>query len=254
MVEEAKKKNSIKKILLKIFAICLLMFLMVLAIVAWVCSELFDHKPLEEVTRTPDYKHIENITKKFGIDLDKKKKNNIAQQFLTLLMTPSKTVELSKEEVNSLLDSVTIGARLYLSQKMPNLTLSDMRFENGVLCADISFDSGYSTPFGKFLNGKIKLIPTISEKHFYLTITNLSLGGISVSGDPLQPTIDRDLKEFEKTEDGKAILNIITDFSVEKEYIKITFKPQELTMFVYQKMGNSSNGDGGMELLQKFLQ
>ena len=253
MVEEVKKKNSIKKILLIIFAICLVMFLMVIGISVWVCSQLFDHKPLEEVSRTPDYKHIENITKKFGIDLNKKQKNNMAQQLITLFMTPSKTVKLSKEEVNSLLDSATIGARLYISQKMPNLTLSDMRFENGVLCADISFDSGYSTPFGKYLNGKIKLIPTISGKQFHLTITNLSLGGIGVSGDTLQPIIDRDLKEFEKTKDGKAILNIVTDFSVEKEYIKITFKPQELTMFVYQKIGNSSNGDGALELLQQFL-
>lgn len=230
------------------------MLLIVIGIAAWVCSELFDHKPLEEITRTPDYKHIENITKKFGIDRDNKNKNNMPQQLIALFMTPSKTVELSKEEVNALLDYSTMGARVYLAQKMPNLSLSDMKFENGALCADISFDSGYSTPFGKYLNGKIKLIPTISKKQFHLTITNLSLGGIAVSGDTLQPTIDKDLKDFEETEDGKAILTIVTDFSVSKEYIKITFKPQELTMFVYQKLGNSDNGDMGMGLLQNFLQ
>lgn len=244
---EVPKKKNRKKIIFWILAILFVLLLIPVIIAIWVCAVLFDEKPLPTVNKTPDFQQYESVIKKF-----KPGKNENTEEALM----KDKTVALSKTEVNAVLDSLTAGARGYLAVKLPDTSISDIRFENGALHADVSQKSAFSTPFGKYMNMKITLIPRIEDKHMYLEVTNLSVGSIQLSGNWIQKYIDKDLQNFEKTDDGKLIISMLKGLQLEKDNVKVTFNPFQVQMFLMQKalsIFSEGGSDGGISDLLQLL-
>jgi uncharacterized protein YpmS len=239
--EEKKEtgKRTGRKIILWIMGILLICILIAIGIATWLCATLFDEKPLQIINNEPDYSQYKSCIKKFKI----KPKDG---ESLEDALMKDKTVDLSKDEVNAVLDSLTFGARGYLAVKLPNTTLSDLRFENAALHAKVSQKSAFSTPFGDYMNMTITITPRIENNHLYLDVRNLSVGSMTLSGDWVQKYIDTDLKQFEKTDDGQMIVTMLKGLQLEKNSVKVTFNPMQVNMFVMQKaLSIFSNGDGG---------
>ena len=246
------KKSNGKKILLWILGIVFTLILIMLAIAAWVCAALFDQKPLPIVKREVDLSQYNSCIAKFKIQRSEGESAEAAYM-------KDKTVDLSQDEVNAILNSLTAGAREYLAVKSPKTSIADIHFKNGALYADVSQEATFATPFGKYMNMKLTMIPRIENQHMYLDVTNLSVGSMVVSGNYVQEFIDNDLKNFEKTENGQTVITMLKRLELDDDSVKVTFNPMQISMFLMQKalsIFSESGNDEGSDLsdLLKLLQ
>ena len=245
----AEKRRRGRKVLHWYLGTILLGILIALGIIAWICAALFDSKPLPKISRDPDPSQYQSCINKFRV------RPEGGENFQQALLK-DKTVELSKKEVNAILNPVVLGAREYFKVKLPNTTISDVRFENGALHADISHKNTFSTPFGNYLNMHLTLIPRVEDGHLYLDVKKLSVGTVDLSGDWIQQYIDKNLRHFEKTNDGKMIVNMLKGFHTEADSIEVTFNPMQVNIFIIQKTLRifSDKGKGKKGNLSKMLE
>jgi len=246
--EKVIKKSNVKKILLWILGIIFTLILILVGIIAWICAALFDQEPLPIVKRDVDLSQYNSCIAKFKI---KKQEGESAEA----AYLKDKTVDLSQDEVNAILNSLTAGARGYLAVKLPDTTIADIQFKNGALYADVSQKATFATPFGKYMNMKLTMIPRIENQHLYLDVTNLSVGSMVVSGDYVQQFIDKDLKKFEKTENGQTVITMLKGLELDDDSVKVTFNPMQISMFLMQKALSifSESGNGGSSDLSDLL-
>jgi len=243
----AKKSKKNKYLLFGCLGVMFLTIIIIVLSVLWVFSALFDDKPLEEVAKNPDPDKMVSIAEKFGIDQKESgDQQEMVMQLLNTLMETSKTVTLSKEETNALLDYAVVGGREYLKQKFPSVSLSNAYFDNGCLYVAASYKNTFSTPFGQYLNMKITIIPGVKENHISLSVKNLEVGSITVSGNSLQTKLDEGIADFEKTKDGKMFLEVVSHLDVKQESVTITFNPQKMTMTLLNSMG-AGQDKGGLD-------
>ena len=240
------KKN--KYILFGCLGLMLFGIILIIAVVLWAASVFFDEKPFEEVAKNPDPEKMVSIAEKFGIDQNSSggDQQEIAMQLLNTLMETSKTITLTKEETNALLDFAVVGGREYLKQKFPSVTLGDAYFDNGALYVSASYKSNFSTPFGQYLNMQMTLIPGVKDNHISLKVKNLKVGSVTVSGDSLQEKLDEGISDFENSKDGQEFLDIVSRLDVKQDAVTLTFNPQKMTMTLLNGMG-AGDGNGGID-------
>lgn len=243
------KKRSVKKIVFWVLGIMLVLTLIPVGIAAWVCAALLDPQPLPTMERQPDMSQYASCMQKFQVQPEEGESREAA-------LLKDKTVKLSQAEVNAVLDSLTVAARGYLAVKLPDTTICDVRFENGALHADVSQKAAFATPFGNYMNMQITIIPRIEDQHLFLDVKNLSVGTMQLSSNWIQKYIDRDLKDFEKTDDGQMIVSMLKGLQLGTDYVEVTFNPAQISIFLLQKLFSSfsEGGDGGnMSDLLKML-
>ena len=247
---EQPKKRSVKKIVFWILGIMLVLMLIPVVVAAWICAALLDPQPLPARDCQPDFSQYESCIKKFQIRQEE-------GESLEAAMIKDKTVQLTKAEVNAVLDSLTAGARGYLAVRLPDTTICDVRFEKGALYADVSQKAAFSTPFGNFMNMKITIIPRIENQHLFLDVKKLSVGTMQLSGDWVQKYIDKDLKNFEKSDNGQMIVSMLKGLQLGDDYVKVTFNPMQVNMFLMQQAlsifsegGDSSNMSDLLKMLK----
>ena len=251
--EPPKKKSHAKIIIFGCLGIILFFIILLIAITLWGLSIIFDKEPLKNAIKEPDEKQLVSIAKKFGLDENTDNKENVAMQLLNTLMETEKTITLNKAETNTLIDYSVISGREYLKQKFPSATISNAYFEDGKLYVDASYKNSFSTPFGQYINMKIIFTPDISKKHLSLKINNLKVGSTVISGESLQKEVNKAITDFEKTEDGKMILEVITKLDIQKDSITVIFNPQKLTMMMVNQLQGSDGSidtDSLINLLQ----
>ncbi|MBN1863703.1 MAG: hypothetical protein JW808_02255 [Victivallales bacterium] len=238
-IHELPEKKR-RKVLFGCLLAALLTIVACLVIVTILLYSCFDHEPLEEVARIPDTRHLESLMNKFYISSESKDSDK-ALQIMGLLMQQSMTLELSGEEVNALLEYSVIASRPYLATRLPNFKLSDARFKDGTLQAEGSYDTETKTPFGKYLNIKIRLVPKIKDEKFIAEVRHLSVGSGVVSGRSLQNSINRKLDTFAKSQTGEEILEVIQELDIKDDTLTITFNPRQMTMFLSKKLKYASD-------------
>lgn len=246
-----KKKGKTKKILLWSFGIFLGLMLIVLCITAWIMAALFDPKPLPLVNKVPDREQYQSCLQKF-------KDGAVKLQSDPNELVKDQTIILSKKEVNAVLDSLTAVARGYLVMRLPDTTICDVRFEDGALFADVSQKVLVYNPFGQYMNMKLAIIPRVENNHLYLDVKSLQAGSMELSGDWVQGFINKDLKNFEKTDDGQMVVNTIKGLKLEPDKVHITYSPIQVQVLLMQQTLKlfSNDGEGGADSgdLLKLLQ
>jgi len=216
------KKNKGKKLLFWILAIIACLMLITLAFTAWFLAGILDHEPLPTVLKVPDFIQYQNCINK----IQQKIFNNNTGS------TEDQTLEFTKAEINALLDSSTQISRIYLAKKIPDIKICDVSFEKGALYANISQKIPFSTPFGRYMNIKIQLIPRIKNKHLYVKIRSLSLGTMQLSGMFVQEYIDTKLIEFETSKHHKMLIKTLKSLQLDENKIIITFNPQQIQILL----------------------
>ena len=232
-----KEKQKRKRILFWISLILLILILCLIGIILWVMASLFDHEPLKVVNKPPNYDTLEEISEKFGIARESDSSKDNISHYATLLMQDVKVVELSGDEVNVLCDASLPLSRIYLEGNIPELTIAGCQFNEGKLIVDCSFESSFSTPFGKYMNMHIVFTPQIWNKHFSLKIHSVSVGSYTIKGGHLQDAVDAEVVKFENSKMGKDVLNLITALCMEKKRVTVIFKPKETLLFLGGQSG-----------------
>ena len=253
--EPPKKKSHTKLIVFGCLGSVIFIIIVFISLALWGFSMVFDAKPLENVLKQPDEQQLVSISKKFGINEDTDSKENIQMQLLNTLMSNEKTITLNKDELNTLIDYSVMGGREYLKQKFPAATISNAYFQDGKLFVDASYKNSFSTPFGQYINMHITFIPGVSNHHISLRITNLKVGSMLISGSNLQKEVDKAIVDFEKTDDGKMVIEVVKKLDVQKDSVSVTFNPQKLMMMMIQHMqGQSSDGSIDLNSLMQMIQ
>jgi len=230
------KKRRGRKIILWCLGIVLLILLLLIGVALWFTAALFDNTPRKIIRNEPDYDKLEQIAAKFGIESGDGINNNTASKWIELLLQDIKIVELSKEEMQALCNTSVLSSEIYLSNTMPELTITNCQFVNGYFTVDCSFESSFSTPFGKYLNIRIIFLPKILKKHLHLKIKSFSVGSIIIKGEQIQELVDEELKQFENTQNGKDLLAVVKTFYVEKEKVTIVFYPKKAALLLGIKL------------------
>jgi uncharacterized protein YpmS len=232
---EGKKLRG-RKIILWCISILFALFCALIGVVLWFASSVFDHTPRKIVRTSPDYDSMEQIAAKFGIGNGGDPNKDSASKLMEFLLQDVKIVELSKEEVKTLCSTSVTSSELYLNNRMPELTITDCRFENGYFTVECSFENSFNTPFGKYINIRIIFSPKILKKHIYLKIKSFSVGSITVKGEQVQDLVDQELAKFEQTQNGKDLLTVIKTFFVEKERVTIVLYPKKAALLLGIKL------------------
>jgi len=247
--EPPAKKNKTKYILFGCLGGIVLFVVLIVSLVLWGVSAVFDSEPLPEVVKNLDADKMLSVAEKFGINQNSvESEKDIAVQLLNTLLETKKTVTLTKGEANALLDYAVVEGRKYLKQKLPLITLSDAYFDKGFLYVSATYKNVFSTPFGRYLNMHITLLPGVENKHIVLNVKNLKVGSMIVSGQSLQKKLDEGLIDFEKTEDGRMFIEVVSKLDVQKESVTISFNPQKMTMMLLKSLQGGATGSGGGEI------
>lgn len=236
-----KKKSTWKRVLLWIIGIFLLIMLICIGLAAWIASSLFDTKPLPEVTKVPDMEKYQSCLSKFQNEILKTQED-------TNSLMKDQTIEFSKAEVNAVLDTLTLSARTYLALKLPDTKICDIRFDNGILYADISQKVLFSTPFGQYINMKLEIIPKVANQQIQLNVKSLQAGTMGISGDWVQQHINKEMRKFEQTEDGQMVVATIKGLKLEPDKVYITYNPMQVQMLLTNQLLKLFSDEGGQEL------
>ena len=240
-MEKQEKKNTVKKVLFWALGIILAIMLMIIGTAIWMAAAIFDENPMPPVNKVPDMQQYQACLMKFQEAV-------LKPQDSTDALTKDQTLEFSKAEINALLDTLALSARTYLAMRLPDTTICDARFENGVLYADVSQKFLFSNPFGKYINMRLAIIPKVADQQLYLKVKSVTAGSMELSGKWVQHQIDQELRNFEQTEDGQMVIATIKGLRLEPDKVYITYNPMQLQMLLTNQMLRLFSDQSGLEL------
>ena len=202
----------------------------------WALSSIFDEKPYAPVTRVPDQKALSTAMVKLqgvsqGLTAAPSSDNGLS------------SIQLTTKEANALLSfAVNMSRGKKIDTAAGEVRIADAQLEHGVLSAKISIDTGSSLGFGNWLNIQAKLVPEIKNKHVTLAVKKLVLGSLEVPPGSMKATLDSEIVDFETSQDGQDLLNIMKKLVVGEQGVSITFDPQALMTYLMQALANQNTG------------
>jgi hypothetical protein len=150
------------------------------------------------------------------------------------------TLTFSKEEVNALIDAGLsadqVQKKVREGDKPAKTQIYDAGFSDGRLTIKMSVNSDIPTFFGSYCNVEIVFTPQVIDHHLKLDLYSTKIGSISVPVSYFKDSIDEQLKIYEQTEDGQAILSIVKSLKVNKESVELKYDLQRLSVFALQKL------------------
>ena len=189
---------------------------------------------------------LENLDLESGEDLDfgeilKKVDLGKAMKALTTPGALVGTLTFNKNEVNALIDaalSADQANRRFHSDKeeTPKTQIYDAWFKDGRLTLKMSINSEIPTLFGSYCKVEIVFTPQVIDHHLKLDLFSTKIGDISVPVSYFKESIDEQLKIYEQTDDGKAILGIVTSLKIDDENVILKYDLQQLSVFALEKL------------------
>ncbi|HCE44555.1 MAG TPA: hypothetical protein DET40_13495 [Lentisphaeria bacterium] len=250
------------KVLLWIAGIFSVMLIMALGLLWWFASSVISEKPFEISIRVPDMQTTASAMKKLDIndklvsvlggrdDSIERGSESDGQVGRVNLKKLEKieTIELTENEVNALL---TTGMTMQMaSSQGADQEFRDAYFKDGALTVMISKKVIVGNPFGKYLNIKVSFVPGIQNHHFYVIPKAVSVGSIGFPESAVQGRLSSELAMLEQTEDGQAVLNVISELKLEKGRMTIIYSPARLVEFIQARgMGMGGMLGGGVGAL-----
>ena len=153
--------------------------------------------------------------------------------------TMSGTLVLNKKEVNALIAAAftaEYAKELSNGDKPGDIKIYDADFNEGEIYIKFYTNTEIPTPFGKYFRMEVAFIPEIEDHHLKLQITGLSVGDFNISPEYIKNEIQKSVKNFEESSDGKAILDLITTLKVSKNDIKLKYDFRKLSMILLNKL------------------
>lgn len=156
------------------------------------------------------------------------------------------TIELTENEVNALLKT---GLIMQMASKQEaDQEVRDAFFKDGALTILISKKIAAGNPFGKYFNIRASFVPEIRNHHFQVVLKAVSAGSISFPESIVQGRLSSELAVLEQTENGQAVLNIISELKLGNGRMTLVYSPVKLVEYLQGRgmnMGGMLVGGGG---------
>jgi len=232
-------------------------FLLVAAVVGiavYALSSIFDEKPFPPVDRPPDSAAMASAMAKIQKSMLGDGSDDGSALALAAMLdgkqpaggAKEEELKLTATEVNALLDSGL--AYMHGCEKTgesKDFRVADAVFENGVLSVKASFRPGVDLGFGEWINFEAKLVPEIKDRHLNLTVLKLKIGSMDLPPDSMKETVEENIAEFETSDNGRQLLDTISELTVEKNGVTVKYDPVKL-MAIMLKALSELGVDGAL--------
>jgi len=204
---KSKKKNSTKAKVIRILLISLVIFsVLFLWIFTYFVHLIFDSEQSYN-TETLTQKHISH-------------KNAVIKRLKDLLWNskPGKVciLTLNQAEINALIATISNSDSLidfFFSSsqvgKEPKKRPYKITFNENRFNIKYSFPTGYSTPFGKFINLSASGTPGLNKEGIQIDIKSISAGDLALPHQKVETILRNLLREYENDETFKIIHEIV---------------------------------------------
>ncbi|MCF7790670.1 MAG: hypothetical protein K9M56_01605 [Victivallales bacterium] len=138
----------------------------------------------------------------------------------------TRTVRINKEEVNSLLNMSVSANKLYSdSNSSKPYELEYIYFDGKVFTAFITLKTNFNTPFGRYLNLKIKFVPVIDNDTFEMEIKYFRIGNIPIPAGIANYLMARNMENVKENESVENIVKAVKVFTVKDDSVVIKYSP-----------------------------
>ncbi len=178
------------------------------------------------------------------LDLGKLLKNIDLSKAMATLSQPGAlngTLLFTKDEVNAFIDSALSADKINteikgLSDKEELIKVYDAFFKDGRFTLKISVDPEINSPFGKYCNIVIVFTPQVIDHHLEFELHSTNVGSISLPVTYLKNSINNQLRMYEQSEDGEALLSILTNLKIDNDSFELKYDLQKLSVFTLDKL------------------
>jgi uncharacterized protein YpmS len=172
------------------------------------------------------------------------------------LAKPGK-ITLSKAEVNALIASYFTADKVGDFQDPNKPKVYDAYFANGRFTLKLAVDSKFPSPFGSYCNIELVFIPQVVDHHLKLDLYSVRAGTLSIPVSYFKDTIDSKLREYEQSDDGKLLLQMVTSLKVEEDKVVMEYDFQYLSLYLLENQHkleilNNSSEMSADEILKIF--
>ncbi|MFA6294540.1 MAG: hypothetical protein WC637_22300, partial [Victivallales bacterium] len=221
------------KIMLWLAVTFAILLIIALGTGSYLAYSMIDEKPLAVPAKIPDMNASASVYKK--LDLAGTLMSAFKKQKKGAAVEKAKTVELNEKEVNAVLISTLIFAQQAMAGKDGVNELRDAFFYNGAFTVMLSKNINFKTPFGSYLNLKVSFVPGIKDRHFSAEARGIRVGDLDIPVSYIKEKIDIELYNAEKSPEGQAVLDIVSELKVEKDKVTIIYSPEKLLKFMMEK-------------------
>jgi hypothetical protein len=230
------------RIILWLAGIFAVLLILTVGIICYLGYSAIDKKPFDVPVKIPDMAASASVYKKLDLagtllSAFKGNKKGVAADKV-------KRVELDEKEVNAMMISAVIFAEQAMSGKGGEKELRDAYFSEGAFTILMSKKIKFKNPFGSYLNLKITFVPGIKDNHFSAEARGIKVGSLDFPVSSLKNKIDGEIYYIEKSPEGQAILDIVSEFKVEKGKMTIAYNPEKLLKYIMKK--GLLNGGGNI--------
>ncbi|MFA6567077.1 MAG: hypothetical protein WCS96_02595 [Victivallales bacterium] len=221
------------KIMLWLAGIFAMLLILAVGILCCLAYSAIDERPFDVAVRIPDMNASAGVYRKLDVAgtlmsaFKGRKKGEGADK--------AKTVELNEREVNAMIVSALVFAEQAMPEKGGEKELRDAYFSEGAFTVLLSKKIKFKTPFGTYLNLKITFVPGIRNSHFIAEARGIKVGSLDFPVSSLKNKIDGELYNIEKSPDGQAVLDIVSELKVEKGKMTVVYSPGKLLKYMMKK-------------------
>jgi len=216
----------------------------------WLASNVISEKPFDMPGGIPDMQTSASAMQKINIG---EKVSAVLKDKTAGKSVPDKleTIELTENEVNALLKT---GLIMQMASKQgADQEVRDAFFKDGALTILISKKIAAGNPFGKYFNIRASFVPEIRNHRFQVVLKAVSAGSISFPESIVQGRLSSELAVLEQTENGQAVLNIISELKLENGRMTLVYSPVKLGEYLQGRgmgmggmLGGGVGGIGGL--------
>jgi hypothetical protein len=226
--------SKVKKIILLVLASFLLLFCVIIGVILWAVSAVWDEKPFSEKMVVPQQDELFLISMKTTPFINSLKNANDES-------APVETLVFNEKEMNAFFKLARQSQAQGLGKKeleKNHIAFANGYFKDGVFHISLSFDSQVNTWFGKYINVKIELVPEVSEKEEKLKIISCTVGSLSFPSESIERKINESLVMAEKVDKRYAIARAaIRKIYVKDNKLHIEYSPYFLRTLMKKELG-----------------
>lgn len=229
------------KILSKLLCLCVITFVICLALIVGVAYFALSGVPYTN----QDVSVYQNIGATQAVS-SLKAKINVESSFFLFGKTEQRKLFLSKDELNTAFMFYTgknVISSLFGSnaeKQYDTLHLNSGSFNSGIFTLSLTQKIPYRTPFGSYLNFMIKAVPEIKNSKLSIGICSFELGKLKVPAPFLNFILKMEGNRINDLKEIKKLVNAIKELKTSKDGVSIVYYPDRLSQYLFSDILGSS--------------
>lgn len=218
------------KLLNKIFALTVTLFVICLILIAGAAYLAFSEEPTQDAPffDLNAMKAVSVLNSKF----------NAESGFLLSDTSSPRTITLTKDELNAAFmlytggDVVASFFKNNREKQYDKLKFNFGSFGNGEFTLSLTQKVLYKIPFGSYLNFGIKIVPEIKNERLFVKINSFEVGWLKIPAFVLNFIMKVENDRINSLDEVKILVNAIKELKTQDAGVSISYYPAKLSEFL----------------------